>query len=75
LQEPQPVSEKYVYGDLTGPEVNRAAEQCKVVLLPAVFVTSVRHSLFPAEQAARARSKLGFKSFSRARHGRALTIT
>jgi creatinine amidohydrolase len=34
LHEPQPVSEKYVYGDLTWPEVNLAAEQGKVMLLP-----------------------------------------
>jgi len=34
LNAPHPVSEKYIYGDLTWPEVNQAAEQRKVILLP-----------------------------------------
>jgi creatinine amidohydrolase len=34
LAEPRPVAEKYVYGDLTWPEVNYAVGQGKVILLP-----------------------------------------
>jgi creatinine amidohydrolase len=34
LHKPQPVTEKYIYGDLTWPEVNQAAERRKVILLP-----------------------------------------
>jgi creatinine amidohydrolase len=34
LHERQPVSRSYVYGDLTWPEINLAAEQRKVILLP-----------------------------------------
>jgi creatinine amidohydrolase len=34
LAEPQPVRERYIYGDLTWPEVNQAVALRKVILLP-----------------------------------------
>ena len=34
MAKPQPVAEKYIYGDLTWPEVNHAVGKRKVILLP-----------------------------------------